>query len=357
MVAEKTALDLLAARLNTTWPNIIAARERAETTIASLRSVLARFDSEDVSVVVFGSLARREFTQGSDLDWTLLVDGGVHPDHLDLAARVREAVKGVVGKGPGPEGTFGSLKFSHDLVHLIGGQDDSNRNTTQRILLLLESSPLGRRDAYDRVIASILERYLGEDGFPPSDGRPYVPRFMLNDFARYWRTMAVDFAYKRRDRNAAGAALRRIKLRISRKLIYASGLLVCFTCRLGLCREGCSSPPERHTCIDALRHQMARPPLETLATVLLGLLDRHEEHAELVLAARDIFGAYDRFLAVLADPSRRTHLEELPPEEYATDSAYKEAREVSHQFRDGLMRLFFAKGTELEKLTMAYGVF
>jgi predicted nucleotidyltransferase len=36
-------------------------------------AALRRIDSEDA--VVFGSLARGEFTAGSDIDWTLLVDG------------------------------------------------------------------------------------------------------------------------------------------------------------------------------------------------------------------------------------------------------------------------------------------
>jgi hypothetical protein len=34
---------------------------------------------------------------------------------------------------PGPTGTFGNLGFSHQLVHLIGGQDDTNKNTTQQV--------------------------------------------------------------------------------------------------------------------------------------------------------------------------------------------------------------------------------
>lgn len=40
-----------------------------------LRRKVSEYDSEDTSLVVFGSLARREWTTGSDLDWTYLVDG------------------------------------------------------------------------------------------------------------------------------------------------------------------------------------------------------------------------------------------------------------------------------------------
>jgi hypothetical protein len=45
-------------------------------------------------------------------------------------------------KAPGQTGTFGNMAFSHDIIHQIGGQNDSNKNTTQRILLLLESVEL-----------------------------------------------------------------------------------------------------------------------------------------------------------------------------------------------------------------------
>ena len=77
------------------------------------------------------------------------------------------------------------------LIHEIGGEDDTNRNLTERMLLFLESVPVNRDDAYNRVITGILNRYLANDR-PMS--RYKVPRFLFNDVVRYWRTMCVDFA-------------------------------------------------------------------------------------------------------------------------------------------------------------------
>jgi hypothetical protein len=54
-----------------------------------------------------------------------------------------EQLENLSAKEVGREGLFGSMAFSHDLVHQIGGEDDTNRNTTRRILLLLESKVIG----------------------------------------------------------------------------------------------------------------------------------------------------------------------------------------------------------------------
>jgi hypothetical protein len=153
----------------------------------------------DTSIVVFGSLARLETTRDSDVDWTLLVDGAADSQHLDTALEIEGRLQALEARPPGQEGTFGGLAFSHDLVHNIGGEDDRNRNTTRRILLLLESVPIGDRTAYERVVRSLLRRYIQEDAEGGGGETAFkVPRFLQNDIARYWRTMAVDFAYKRR---------------------------------------------------------------------------------------------------------------------------------------------------------------
>jgi len=312
-------------------------------------------DSEATSIVVFGSLARDEFTAGSDIDWTLLIDGYADAQHLRVARQIREIVKKHSEKEPGPEATFGSMAWSHQLVHLIGGEDDTNQNTTRRILMLLESTVIGRREAYDRVVKNILSRYILEDArFISKDARQRVPRFLLNDFARYWRTMAVDFAYKRRTRAQEGAAMRNIKLRMSRKLIYVSGLLACFGCHLELDdteREALFRGPDAaKRAIEFFKDTFQRTPLDILCSVLL-------RHTHLNDTAHRLLSAYHGFISTLADDEKRGHLEALLPERQDDDEVYQELRGLSHQFRDGLLELFFDQQSGLSELTKLYGVF
>jgi predicted nucleotidyltransferase len=348
-------VQALETRVNAQWKSITQARELSAQTRSKLRPVLAGLDSEDSSVVVSGSLARGEFTPGSDIDWTLLIDGQADPNVVEVLPRIEKIVSGVAEKSPGREGTFGTMAFSHDLIHQIGGEDDTNRNTTRRILLLLESSPIGRPDAYERVLKSILQRYINEDdGFRRGSGKYHVPRFLQNDFARYWRTMAVDFAYKRRSRFGKGAAMRNFKLRMSRKLIYVSGLLACFSCQLNLNSRPrlfpCPAPVGSPECVACLRDFLRLTPLEILATTLLAF-------PHLDATARRLFDAYDEFLGMLADKATRKYLESLPPEPVSQDRTWDAARHVTHDFRDGLLEMFFDEKSQLYNLTRMYGVF
>jgi len=220
-----------------TWSAIWSAATAAATKRSKLVSEITarKLIPPDSTFVMFGSLARNEVTPSSDLDWTLLVDGQCDTQHL----RVTQEISALVikdNKGPGPTALFGTMAFSHELVHLIGGEADTNRNTTRRILLLLESRGMFGVDdlVRDRVLRNVLKRYLHEDlGYHAlHDWKIRVPRFLLNDIVRFWRTMTVDYAAKRRDRAGVGWAIRNFKLRLSRKLIFTAGLAMCMSCEL-----------------------------------------------------------------------------------------------------------------------------
>jgi predicted nucleotidyltransferase len=346
----------LSRRIGVQWPNIEAARTFSRETLALLRSALADSDSDDTSVVVFGSLGREEFTSGSDIDWNLLVDGIADPNHHALFLDTQKKIKEVATKSVGREGTFDAFVSSHDLIHKIGGEDDTNKNFTRRLLLLLESAPVGRSVARERVIKSILKRYLLEDlSFwrGTTVRSHHIPHFLLNDIARFWRTMAVDFAYKLRMRSGTGWAMRNIKLRMSRKLLYVSGLVACFRCHLVFPEEVRASAfgdeELRLEVVDVVDAIFSAKPLDIVA-----ILGMHYEH--LYGALSQLFGAYDEFLGILMDASLRSHLETLEEGSGDRDPLYRQARTMSHRFRDAILTTLFDEKSELGLLTRLYGV-
>lgn len=353
----QSSLDLLQEKFKKKWPEITKARKAAIKKREEIQKVLdsrvVKYLSNDFSLVVFGSLARDEWTEKSDLDWGLLVDSQAHPEHLPVALQIAKLFKDHnLGKEPGRTGIFGNLIFSHELVHQIGGENDPNSNITRRLLLLLESSPIGSPDAYERVVRVVLQRYFDQDAGLLSVDKIHfrVPRFLLNDIVRFWRTMAVDFAGKQRERGGEGWALRNVKLRMSRKMIFATGLLMCLSCNTEL--DPGSNESERRAGI-LIRHVsdfVNRTPLEILAWSL----NRYSVPQETVF---DLLDSYDVFLECLNDAQRRAHLDNLSYEDAINDKVFQQMRKVGQRFQNGLDRLFFEDNKDLTQLIRKYGVF
>ena len=339
----------LSKRLGKQWPAIETARAEAVKQLGRLKALLEQhgMEAEDVNVVVFGSLARREWTSGSDLDWTLLIDGQADHTHAHTAHELNTLLKAEGFLEPGATQTFGNLAFSHELIHQIGGLDDSNRNTTRRLLLLLESTPVNRREAYDRVITGVLRRYLQND-FRPF--RLKVPRFLLNDLNRFWRTMCVDYGSKYFEQAGKKWALRNVKLRLSRKLIFVSGLITCLSCDpewIQVRSSGLAAEPTVDGLVQYLRGFVAQAPLDILAETCLA--EARDDTAAL------LFDTYDTFLAKLDQKVARAELESLAPGD--STGLFQEMQDLANRFEDGLERLFFEDSKRLIPLIRRYGVF
>lgn len=359
-----TAFQTLSNQFPDRWRTIHSARTAAELKREDFRKLIAADVGDagemrsDMNLIAFGSMARREWTTGSDVDWSVLVDGQTDPEDMRAAKRVEGKLIHAAWKKPGPSGLFGSLAFSHSLVHDIGGGGDSHVNTTRRVLMLLESCSIGDGTVRDRVIRAVLARYLEEDThFHPSHGsRSFVPRFLLNDIVRYWRTIAVDYANKTLEHDGRRWALRNIKLRMSRKLIFVSGLLMCFLCQL----EHEAMPPQKDIFgdedgsnlrfINFLSATVDSTPLDILSNVLL----RWSVSTETVEMLLD---SYDAFLAALNDAGQREHLEKLTCNSAKNDELFNNLRLVSKTFQEGLRRLFFEENDELKRLAQVYAIF
>jgi hypothetical protein len=180
-----------------------------------------------------------------------------------------------------------------------------------------------------------------------------VPRFLLNDIVRFWRTMAVDYAAKRWEQADKKWALRNAKLRMSRKLLFVAGLLICFSFEL-------NPPVDRDSIVsdivnlplelaDFMLKQMRLTPVDLLSQALL-----KTDQTEIVANVMD---SYDSFLGVLADEVDRQRLEKLKFEGAGEDELFRRIRALSQNFQQGLTGLFFDGEETLRELAMKYGVF
>lgn len=115
-VKTDSPFAFLSAKHGNRWNAITAAREKAARRREDLAMLLGNSGGEvrpDMNFVVFGSLSRGEWTSGSDVDWTLLVDGQTDPEDIRTAKRIEDLLIRERWKEPGPSGVFGSLSFSH----------------------------------------------------------------------------------------------------------------------------------------------------------------------------------------------------------------------------------------------------
>lgn len=200
----------------------------------------------------------------------------------------------------------------------------------------------------------VINRYLEEDNHPLThEGKSYrVPRFLLNDIVRFWRTMAVDFASKQRDRGGKGWGIRNAKLRMSRKLIFASGLLVCFSVNLDPDLQSKISTDQSDIRLHPAKHIRDYTRLSPLK-----ILERSmAQYGVPESVAKDLFGAYSGFLGVLDNERNREALDDLRSGDSRTDSLFKEIREISDVFQRSLDHIFFDNPL-VAPLTKQYGVF
>ncbi len=247
-----------------------------------------------------GSWGREEVTSGSDDDLIILVDGSVREAvRPSIGAIVQRISTGDSFKAPGPAGTFGDGVFSDELVNNIGLDRDTNRNLTRRMLLLLESESLTNDLVHAAVRRAVLEEYLADS---IKDFRP--PRFLMNDLVRYWRTIGVDFAAKVKDRDGEGWGLRNAKLRTSRKMLFASGLLALLRCH----------EVRSDGMLAFLEGQFSMPPSDRLASAFL--------HYNALDGGAAVMVAYDQVLELLDDVSVRDELESITSASEAASSRH-----------------------------------
>lgn len=295
-------------------------------------------DAPPIDVVAFGSMARYEMTTQSDFDYLVVAYGldvqpGSYRRGLAIADRLRTTLDGAAGsvasqaiRQPGASGLFGTIVSAPDLIEVIGLERDTNHSHSRRVLLLEESVSLYRPSEHASLLEAIIGRYL--EARPPRTGG--MPRFLLNDLARYWRTLSVD--YQAKTSPPVRYSLRYLKLLISRKLTYASALAPLVVAVL-------SEPADLNF---ALRHAYAQPP----ALRLLGLADLLAERgdAPAVAAVASSLDVANEFTALLGDSEWRAQIDrDCSSQDPRNQRTFAHGRDLARDLQEHLEALFFSR--------------
>jgi len=282
-------------------------------------------------VVVLGSVARFEASDESDFDF--LIVAHQRPADPRLSRRLLEAIDEVRASElnlskPGATRMFGGVISAPDLTERIGLEQDTNRTHSHRILLLEESRSLFQPEVHRDLIRAIIERYLLD---AESRDSP-VPRFLLNDILRYWRTLAVDYEAKRWEGLEQNWGLRYLKLRVSRKIAFAGTLASLFCC------------PDADSLRDYLVGEFLKPPLARFAQIH----DRVEPSLKPRL--REVLEIAEDFAVRLADPDFRTTATSVSNRsQLEASDEMRAARGDARRLQNALEAIFFDSDLLSEK--------
>ena len=299
------------------YPGIAHAQAFTQETLTRLRERLEKTlkgtpYAEAITLVATGSYGRGEATPESDLDWFIIFDRDQPAEVIaNEISQITAVIKEVVPINAGDTGTFGEDAIVHfsDMQSNIGGKNDTNETLTRRLLFLLEGTWLYSEERFNQYRRQLLEKYI-----KPTSPDRQIPRFLLNDIIRYYRTIATDFEYKTSEGNKEWG-LRNIKLRFSRKLIYFSGIVVA------------AELPNL-----SWHEKVAK----ALALFNQPVLKRITSLGAEVEATTIILEAYESFTQQIANPAIRQKLEEVEKEKRHECPEYMKLKDAADDFSKAL---------------------
>tara|TARA_R110000868_G_scaffold26691_28_gene102601 strand:- start:3585 stop:4544 length:960 start_codon:yes stop_codon:yes gene_type:complete len=208
-LSKPDASGIIEKVVETSEQQLTIMRAIAEDTFAHAKPII---------IGVNGSVARRECTSGSDVDLFFLglEESTEHLIELQRTYRTRLTKQGI--KMPALGGVFEKPLLATKLLDTIGGNNDTNIYITRRMLFLLEGEWIYNASGFGNLRERLISKYIAENL-----EKKKIALFLLNDIIRYWRTICVDFEHKMLDEKKP-RAIRIIKLRFSRMLLYFAGV-------------------------------------------------------------------------------------------------------------------------------------
>jgi predicted nucleotidyltransferase len=209
----------ISARYHSLKPNLIQSKEKLESLSKEIAASPISAQNTIETIAVAGSYARLEASALSDFDVLVVLN-----NDSDQTRAHRTVLDFIASKGypaPNPKGVFAQPVTIQKLTSVAGGTHEEYGDLSRRILLLLESRPVYKKDSYKRLMRTLIDTYAS-DVLEQTGRKTKNFVFLLNDIIRYFRTICVNYQYTKEVTEWGKWPIRNIKLRHSRILMYFS---------------------------------------------------------------------------------------------------------------------------------------
>lgn len=294
--------------------------------IDQLRSELSAIDQfvnfPKLTIFGAGSYGRLEASKYSDIDMFFLCsssgDGIEEPNtkKILLFARIIELVERLGFPKLSNDCQFLKLLQMGEILQELGSPGDDYKNTfTARMLLLLESKCLYKDELYDETIKEIVSSYFRDY---PQHSEDFKPIFLINDIARYWKTLCLNYEHKRNQ--PVDDTSRKVNQKVKNFKLKYSRMTTCFATIAAICCQ-----IESITDQDIIR-LVSLTPLQRLKSITTYL----PESAEKI---EKIIDQYEWFLEKTGLSTTELHLF------FEESDSRKEMFEKANQYGDSMFDL------------------
>jgi hypothetical protein len=253
---------------------------------------------DHICVFAVGSYGRKEAHVASDFEWMTIYDDSLvgTAEAWAFQAQVTGFFAEVFGrKNLSINKTFGEVASISDICTNVGGEADTNRAMTYRMLALCEGAHTNGSGAYDTLLHRMALTYGGSH----TAGHRLLS--LATEIARYWRTLRIDYKHKVDERKRPWA-VRSLKLRSARRFGYLSSMMdfVAFGPRIRY-EESRTFEVRK---VESFMKRMSGNPATRLAAAI-------EKMGGDMAATKDLVATYDDVHRRLGDPEIRADLDAL----------------------------------------------